>query len=80
MRDLLKLGLTLSADELLAHRALVIANQIGLTTYDAVYVALAESLSVPLITADTKIAKLGTQLIRCVSLTDVLAGIQSGGF
>ena len=40
----------------LAARAVEIAAQVGITGYDAVYVALAEVRGVPLLTADSKLA------------------------
>jgi predicted nucleic acid-binding protein len=44
-------------DSELAKDGLAIASHLGLTAYDAAYVALAERLEAPLITADRQLAK-----------------------
>jgi predicted nucleic acid-binding protein len=54
--ELLAMGLDLTAVELLAERAAVIAVEHDLTVYDAAFVALAESLDCELVTADRRLA------------------------
>jgi predicted nucleic acid-binding protein len=47
---------TLEADQALQLRALQLARAHDLTTYDALYLALADSIDVPLATLDTRLA------------------------
>jgi predicted nucleic acid-binding protein len=51
------LPIELVPDSELAKDGLAIASSLGLTAYDAAYVALAERLEAPLITADRGLAK-----------------------
>jgi len=55
LRDLSALGLFLHEDGPLLPRAWVL--RANLSAYDAMYVALAEALRVPLLTLDTKLAR-----------------------
>jgi len=55
--QLLSLPLSVWAARDLVLRALALASSLGLSAYDAAYVALAELLGVPLITADTALAQ-----------------------
>lgn len=61
IRDLLDLRLVRVPHPTLLERAWTLRS--NLTTYDAVYVALAEALGVPLLTADVRLA--GAPGIRC---------------
>ena len=54
---LLILPLTVWASEELIERALELALSLGVTVYDAIYLALAERLNVPLITADAALVR-----------------------
>jgi predicted nucleic acid-binding protein len=55
LTDLLALPLIATANAVLAVDALKLAFQLGITAYDACYIALAERLSVSFITADQKL-------------------------
>ena len=63
LTDLGQLALRRVPTSELADQALAIAIQTGLTAYDACYVALAQQLAVPFVTADEKLARVlaGTQ-------------------
>ena len=50
--DLVRLSLRVASTASLAEAALALALEHGLTAYDAAYVALAQELSLPLVTAD----------------------------
>jgi predicted nucleic acid-binding protein len=56
LHDLTSLGLTVIPAQLIAEEALGIALNHRITAYDACYVAAAEQLKLPLITADEKLA------------------------
>ncbi len=55
--DCLELPIEFVADAELAAEALALANELDLTAYDAAYVALAERLEAPLVTADRRLAE-----------------------
>lgn len=57
MDDLLALHLSATPIQALAARAVTIALEREVTVYDACYVALAEAKSVPLLTADRRLAE-----------------------
>ena len=50
--DLVRLSLHVASTAILAEDALSLALEYGLTAYDGAYVALADMLSLPLVTAD----------------------------
>lgn len=52
IRDLLALAMDVTPTEALARESLDVALDVGITAYDACYVALARRYDVPLITAD----------------------------
>jgi predicted nucleic acid-binding protein len=56
MEDVLALPLKAQSTMGLARAAVEIALELGLSGYDAVYVALAETFAVPLLTADRRLA------------------------
>jgi len=56
LRDVLELEIELVPIEILAIPALTLAIELGLSAYDASYVALAELRDVPLATADRRLA------------------------
>jgi len=71
LKNLLALPLTVHAAAHLLPSALDIAIQNGLTVYDSMTIALAESLLCPLLTVDTKQATIATQVgIILKSITD----------
>jgi predicted nucleic acid-binding protein len=57
MRDALALPIELVPDSTLAVDALQFAKELDLSAYDAMYVALAERLGAPLVTADRRLAE-----------------------
>lgn len=58
LADLDALHLPTTASSQLVERAFRIACELGITAYDACYVALSESLDIPLLTADSRLAAL----------------------
>jgi predicted nucleic acid-binding protein len=56
MRDLLDAEIQLVPIEGLARAALAVALELGVSAYDASYIALAELLDLPLVTADRRLA------------------------
>lgn len=56
MRDLLSVGLDFVPTEALATSALATGLELGLSAYDAAYVALARTYDVVLVTADRRLA------------------------
>lgn len=57
LEDLNKLALKSTSTADLIEDALLLANEKNLTAYDACYAVLAQKLEIPLITADTPLAK-----------------------
>ena len=57
LRYITRLGLQLWPDEVLADRALELALQYDATVYDAAYLALADLLDVPLVSADERLLR-----------------------
>lgn len=69
LADLLALPLQVWPVQELLERALLLAQTLDITVYDAAYVALAEALDVPLITADEALARKAAESGRVLLLT-----------
>lgn len=72
LRDLMELGVDLWPDEILADRALGLALRYGISVYDAAYVALADLLDLPFVTADERLLRrIGGSSDRYLLLADL---------
>ncbi|MHB8575578.1 MAG: type II toxin-antitoxin system VapC family toxin [Dehalococcoidia bacterium] len=72
IREFISLAIPTVHDEALVWAATVLAEQTGCALYDGLYLALSNRLSLPLITADTKLYQLVGHLPNVVTITDYL--------